>query len=68
VPETPLQQRIREQLGLRVGPETAAYLARQAEASPSYIPAMAGDARTGRPILAELDPDDLRAAMAAAAP
>ena len=66
MPETPFQQRIREQLNLRVGPETAAYLARRLDESADSVPVMAGDARTGRPLLTDLDAAALKAAIAAA--
>jgi hypothetical protein len=62
--ENELQQRVREKLGLRVGPEVAAYLARRLEQPAASILVMAGDARTGRPLLAELDSRELRAAAA----
>lgn len=56
------------QLGLRVGPEVAAYVLRRWQtsmtpaaeaASTGFIPVMGGDARTGVPVRRDLDPSVL---------
>jgi len=52
--ETELQTRLREQLGLRVGPEMAKYLLKKISdgtLGQSSISAMGGDAKTGIPML-----------------
>lgn len=56
--DTPtLQNLLREKLGLRVGPHTAAYIAKRlTPKKPQSISVIAADARTGRPIAAALDP------------
>ena len=59
--ETELQQRVRERLGLRVGPEMAAYILKQLKDDrDASIPVIAADARTGVPLRQELDPSTLR--------
>lgn len=45
--ENAVQSAIREKLGLRVGPEMAAYVLRQLEAGNQTIGIIGGDARTG---------------------
>ena len=52
--ETQLQARLREQLGLRVGPEMAKYLLKKisdGSLGQGAISAMGGDAKTGIPML-----------------
>jgi hypothetical protein len=47
-----------QRLGMRVGPETAAYVARRLDAQPrESIPVMGTDARTGAPLRRFLDPN-----------
>jgi hypothetical protein len=60
--ENELQRRVREQLGLRVGPEMAAYILKRlsADDSSSPIPVIAADARTGIAVRKELTPKSLR--------
>jgi hypothetical protein len=60
--ETELQRRVREQLGLRVGPEMAAYVLKQLGGgnASTPIPVIAADARTGMPLRKELSPTVLR--------
>lgn len=51
--ETELQSRLRERLGLRVGPEMAKYLLKKLSdgaLSQNSISAMGGDAKTGIPM------------------
>jgi hypothetical protein len=51
--ETEFQSRLRERLGLRVGPEMAKYLLKrisEGTLGQSTISAMGGDAKTGIPI------------------
>src|SRR5687767_15821406 len=65
--ETEFQARLRERMGLRVGPEMAAYLLKQVSAGTlgeSAIPAMGGDARTGMPVLRQLGMAELKAIVA----
>lgn len=66
--ETQLQARIREQLGLRVGPEMAAYVLKQLSSGDgsSPIAVIASDARTGVPLRKELSPNVLRPLVAPA--
>lgn len=53
--ESELQRHVRQALGLRVGPETARYLAARASGAPeATVPVIAGEARTGRPLRAEV--------------
>ena len=48
--ETEFQTRLRERLGLRVGPEMAKYLlAKLSQPAAGNVSAMGGDARTGIP-------------------
>ena len=52
--ETEFQTRLRQRLGLRVGPEMAKFLLRrmgEGSLGESAISAMGGDARTGIPVL-----------------
>ena len=61
--ETELQTRLRERLGLRVGPEMAKYLLRKISdgtLGQSSISAMGGDAKTGIPMLKTIPIDTLR--------
>lgn len=59
--ESELQRRVRQALGLRVGPETARYLATRAGgASEASVPVIAGEARTGRPLRAEVPAEVVR--------
>jgi len=56
-----LQQKLRTDLGLRVGDHTARYIAaRLASAKPKPFPVLANDARTGQPLYPTLNPADLR--------
>jgi hypothetical protein len=62
--ETEFQARLRERLGLRVGPEMAAYLLKRLNdgtLGEITIPAMGGDARTGMPVLRQLNAAELKA-------
>ena len=66
--ETELQRRVREQLGLRVGPEMAAYVLKQLGSNGGTpIPVIAADARTGTPLRKELSPTVLRSLITPAA-
>jgi hypothetical protein len=60
--ETELRARVREQLGLRVGPEVAAYILEQLKHrdGDAAIPVIAADARTGIPLRKELAAATLR--------
>ena len=61
--ETQFQTRLRENLGLRVGPEMAKYLLKKlSDGTPgqSGISAMGGDARTGIPLLKTISIDTLK--------
>ena len=52
--ETEFQARLRQKLGLRVGPEMAKFLMRrmgEGSLGESAISAMGGDARTGVPVM-----------------
>lgn len=63
--ENDLQRRVREQLGLRVGPEMAAYLLKQLKReAEAPIPVIAADARTGIAVRKELAPAALRPLVA----
>jgi hypothetical protein len=63
--ETELQARVRERLGLRVGPEMAAYILKQlTDDGDASIPVIAADARTGVPLRKELSPATLRPLVA----
>ena len=55
IDETPVQAAVRQQLGLRIGPEMAGYLQRSAEAvaiggGGGPLALIGGDARTGVPM------------------
>ena len=57
-----IEQRLRERLNLRVGPETTRYIAARLAAPatpPAPFPIIAHDARTGQPLHPALDPADL---------
>lgn len=55
-----LQNLLREKLGWRVGPHTAAYIIKRlASKKAQRFPILASDARTGRPIAATFDPASL---------
>jgi len=61
--ETELQARLREQLGLRVGPEMAKYILKRLSdgtLGQSSISAMGGDAKTGIPTLKKIPIATLR--------
>jgi hypothetical protein len=63
--ETEFQTRLRERLGLRVGPEMARYLLGRLNTGTlgaGSIPAMGTDARTGIPVLRDITSIELRAA------
>lgn len=64
--ENELQRYVREQLGLRVGPEMAAYILKRlnADDAPAPIPVIAADARTGIAVRKELPPAVLRPLVA----
>lgn len=58
-----VQDLLLRRLGLRVGPEVAAYVLRRwqaalsgTEATPAPIPVIGGDARTGTPARRSIDP------------
>jgi hypothetical protein len=62
--ETQLQSRLRERLGLRVGPEMAKYLLKKLSdgtLGQGSISAMGGDARTGIPMHQSIPIATLRA-------
>jgi hypothetical protein len=62
--ENEFQSRLRERLGLRVGPEMAKYLLKrisEGTLSQSTISAMGGDAKTGIPIHKTISIDTLKA-------
>ncbi len=70
--ESELQARVRRQLGLRVGPEMAAYILKRltaaaTSADAATFPVMASDARTGIPLRTELSTASLRDDAASAA-
>lgn len=59
--ENQQQAMIRQQFGLRVGSETAAYLFRQAQREDTgQVTVIATNARTGAPLLTQLPADKLR--------
>jgi hypothetical protein len=61
--ETELQTRLRERLGLRVGPEMAKYLLNKISdgaLGQSSVSAMGGDAKTGIPMLKTIPIDTLK--------
>ena len=61
--ETEFQSRLRERLGLRVGPEMAKYLLKKladGTLGQSEITAMGGDAKTGIPLLKTISIDTLK--------
>ena len=65
VGEDEFQRRVREQLGLRVGPEMAAYVLTQLEGNgEASIVVLAADARTGVPLRKELSAAALRPLIA----
>lgn len=66
--ENELQVRVRERLGLRVGPEMAAYIVKQLAGrdGSSPVAVIASDARTGVPVRKELAPEMLRPLVAPA--
>jgi hypothetical protein len=56
-----LQDKLRTDLGLRVGDHTARYIiARLASPKAKSFPILANDARTGQPLSPTLNPADLR--------
>ena len=56
-----LQDKLRTDLGLRVGDHTARYIiARLAAPKAKSFPILANDARTGQPLYPTLNPADLR--------
>jgi len=68
VAETDLQKVYREHLGLRIGPEMAAYVERQlaaGEAAPIFV--IGQDARTGAAVRKPVEPAHLLALLAAPA-
>ena len=62
--ENEVQRQVREQLGLRVGPEMAAYLLRRLGTA-DKVPVIAADARTGVPVRIDVAPESLRIADSA---
>jgi hypothetical protein len=60
--EAEIERRLREQFNLRIGPETARYIAARLaapSAPPAPFPIIARDARTGHPVRETLDPAHL---------
>ena len=56
-----VQDKLRTDLGLRVGDHTARYIsARLASAKAKPFPVLANDARTGQPLYPTLNPAELR--------
>jgi hypothetical protein len=69
--EPEFQSRLRDRLGLRVGPEMAKYLLKrlsEGTLGQSAITAMGGDAKTGIPISRTISIDALKALAADARP
>ena len=66
MPETEVQQKLRERFGLRLGPEMAAYVLRQLDQNPESIPVIGSDARTGVPCRVKLPTGDLKDALTSA--
>lgn len=68
IEETSVQAAVRQQLGLRIGPEMAAYLVRSAEAAAigggsGALALIGGDARTGVPVRKQVPLEALRQAL-----
>lgn len=60
-----IQPLVLRELGIRIGPAMADYVARQRSTAPAApIPVIGGDARTGIPVRKLLDPAALRSESA----
>ncbi len=64
--ESDLERVGRQQLGLRVGKEMAAFVQRRLDAGAASIPLIGRDARTGLPVNRTLDAQSLKETLARA--